>query len=203
MTHTVSELIQIAQHYFPPGVSPGSPGYDVTPEIQRQVSIRAEASRQYGAFQQVLRRLDQRFPDVAAENRSYFLQSPEGAGLDRCFDALLDLPCRRPEEKRHGLQFLISIIVPYYVIYSVCGVTDGDGGWARSVSFLYSEDEKELAAAVSEEIQRAFPGYAQLPLEILRVQVPRVDTQSEHPATLLGCLFSDDWLGRDPDTIVA
>lgn len=53
------------------------------------------------------------------QNYSLFLQSPTAAGtVDRCYTGVLSLPSPRPGEKGSTLEFLVSFVVPYYVIYS-------------------------------------------------------------------------------------
>jgi hypothetical protein len=194
MRHTPEELIAITLQYFPKGMDPDEPGYQQTPEVQRQTTARARASAQYDAFRAVLRRLAARFPGMGIENRSYSLQSPTGSGPDRCFDGLLDLPLRQPEERRRSLQFLISFVVPYYVICSLHGVPDGSPYPKLARSLEIASDEEPFVKAIAEEIETAFPGYEPMPAEVANMVVPEVLAGPGRPATITGCLFSDDWL---------
>lgn len=196
MKHTTEQLIAIAHQYFPRGMEELAPDYDQTPEIQRQRVARMHASAHYDAYRTVLRRIEERFPGVAVENRSYALQSPAGSGLDRCFDGLLDLPLRRSEERRHSLQFLISFVVPYYVIYSLHGVPCGPMTPKRARSFELSSDELPFAKAIAEEIEAAFPGHERMPEDIATTVVPEVTVHPAALAMIIACLFSDDWFGR-------
>lgn len=201
MRHTTKELMAIAHEYFPKGMTRDDPGYDRTPEVQRQTAARAEASARYDAFRSVLRRLEERFPGTVVENRSHALRSPTGDGLDRCFDALVDLPLRRPEERRHSLQLLISFVVPYYVIGSLHGVPDSTDYPRLLRSLILIPDEALVAKAIAEEIEAAFPGHESMPPEVAGTVVPEVSVHPGCPSRLIGCLFSDDWLSWPPPSV--
>jgi hypothetical protein len=123
MKHSVEELTAIAYQYFPRGLWGSDPLYEQTAEYRRRVAERARASSDYDVWRTMLRRIWARFPrelhpEVMVENLSIFMQSPTTGPLDRCFKAALWLPVRGPAEKHHDLGFLISFVVPCYVVYS-------------------------------------------------------------------------------------
>lgn len=103
-------------------MSSSDPLYLETEEYHRRLTARERASSNYEVWREMLRRIGARFPQelhpgVMVENRSIFLQSPTAGPADRCFSGALWLPVREPEEKQHQLAFLISFVVPYYIVY--------------------------------------------------------------------------------------
>jgi hypothetical protein len=123
MNHTLQELVAAANEYFPKGIPGSDPMYGQTPEARRQKAARASASARYDDWQAMLSRLADRFPadqfpGVAPDNWSTFLQVAEATTRDRCYTGVLWLPSSSPEKRGPKLEFLVSFVVPYYVIYS-------------------------------------------------------------------------------------
>ncbi len=124
MKQPVKDLISRSYELFPRGIEQRDPRYAETPEVLRQKAARIPASARYNDWRSMLRRLKERFPDkqfpgVEVHNECLFLQSPTaGADSDRCYTGALWLPARDPGETRHELEFLVSFVVPYYVIQS-------------------------------------------------------------------------------------
>lgn len=123
MKHSVEELTAIAYQYFPRGMSSSERLYTETVEYRRRLTARARASAEYEPWREMLRRIQARFPQelhpgVMVENRSIFLQSPTAGPADRCFSGALWLPVCGLEKNQHQLAFLISFVVPYYVVHS-------------------------------------------------------------------------------------
>jgi hypothetical protein len=208
MKHNAEDLLRISYEYFPRGIEQRDPAYEQSPEFFRQKEARIPASDQYETWRGLLRRLSARFPKerfagVEVSNKSPFLQSPTaGANLDRCFTGELSLPIRSGIETHHWLEFLVSFVVPYYVVGSCCyvPVEPGDpqpaiAGTKLVKSFDLSSDELPFARAIVDEIEKSFPGYEPIEPAIGQMPVPDVDTayRSLGEATIFTCLFSDSW----------
>ncbi len=122
MKHTTAELIKTVYTYFPQGLQEAEPRYKETPEYVRRMEARIPASARFRDWCRMLTRIRERFPDalrdIEIQNFSPFLASPTVAGLDRCYTGGLSLPSRTPEETNHQLEFLVSFVVPYYILRS-------------------------------------------------------------------------------------
>lgn len=205
MKHSVQELIATAYELFPRGIQQGDPAYAQSPELLRQKAARIPASARYDTWRAMLRRLQARFPadqfpGVDVHNESLFLQSPTaGADLDRCYTGALWLPVRAPNEKHHELEFLVSFVVPYYVIYSSRNVLlpqpVGKLETETERSFDLSADEQPFARAIAEEIESTFPGHEPISPEVGLTVVPDVQAGNRWfgESTIFTCLFSDGW----------
>jgi hypothetical protein len=197
MRHTTEQLIAIAHEYFPRGMSFTDPGYQETPEVQRQKAARIPASARYAEWQAFLSRLQDRRPDISVTNGSLFLQVALATLHDRCFDGRIDLPSRDENEKQHYLEVYVSYVVPYYIIRS-CSITyppdrNARFGGTHEKTFELSADEVPFAKAIAEEIRITFPEHEPIPPAIGLTIVPDVETGNRllGEATILSCLFSD------------
>jgi len=204
---STEELIAAAYRYFPRGVSDDDPQYRQTREWLCRERARVRASADYEVWRTMLRRLQARFPiepplGRMVENRSLFMQSPTAGPAERCFMGALWLPVREPGEEQHELGFVVSFVVPYYVVYSSrtvrlappIGLRDSK----RELSFELSACELAFATGIVEEIAGSFPGHGPMPPEVGNTIVPDVCTDLRAPgeATLFDCLFSDSWTSR-------
>lgn len=130
MKHSIRELIATAHEYFPRGIARDDPRYEQTPEVLHQKAARVPVSAQYNRWRAMLQRLEARFPEdqfpgVDIQNNSLFLQGASvGTPWDRCFTGALGLPPRTPDETHHALEFLVSFVVPCYIVCSSCLVED-------------------------------------------------------------------------------
>ena len=123
MNHTVVDLVAKAHEYFPRGIPSVDPRYGQSPEVLRQKAVRVPVSALYDPWRAMLDRLRLRFPEarvpaVHVENACYFLQVATATNHDRCFTGQIWLPARSPLETHHKLEFLVSFVVPYYVLQS-------------------------------------------------------------------------------------
>jgi hypothetical protein len=85
------------------------------------VAARRQAGANNEPWRAMLRRLGDQFPENSVQNRSLHL--PAGS-LDACYSGRLSLPTNTPDEHYHYLGFLVSFLVPYYVVYSLRCVDD-------------------------------------------------------------------------------
>lgn len=197
--HSVTELIAIAYQYFAAEPLPEGMKYQQTTDYLRRQEAHDRASAEYGRWRELLIRLGvafrkEQFPDVAVENRSSFLPSPGGTPWDRCFSAWLWLPPRHPDETHHRLGFLASVVVPYYVIYSVHR-DSGTAGGESEISFELSPDEEPFARQIAMEIEATFPEQEVMPSEVGEVVVPGLTEHWWCPGEgrIFDCLFTETW----------
>lgn len=203
MKHSTAELSEIAYSLFPRGIASGDPEYLGTAQYRHQQEAHARASGEYKVWSRILARTEARFPEerfpgVSVENRSLFLQSPTIEAFDRCFSGALRLPVRGPSEKQHRLGFLVSFVVPYYVVYSgrLAQLDAPRMGMdvENVVSFEMSPDEEPFARGLVEEIEATYPGHVGMTPEVGRVILPDVNVLHDFgEVTLFDCLFSSNW----------
>ena len=225
MKHSVSELFDVVYQYFPRGQwieKPGyprwptllhppksasseryrdwpyqawpPPGYDDTEEQHRLNAASIKAGADPETWRVILRRIDARLPGYVAENGSLHL--PVG-GYGACYTGWIDLPLREPREILYGLRFLVSFVVPYYVVHSCASVnyTDERGKPILDNMLDFSPDEKPCVPVIVEELRAAFAGYEPMPPEIGNLVVPEAVTHFKMmgEATIYGCLFTPYW----------
>ena len=203
MKHSLAELVDIVYSYFPRGLRGDEPRYKQTPEYRRRIEARTPASARFRDWCAMLARLKARFPEglreIGVQNGSPFLASPGAATLDRCFTGALWLPSRDSRETHHELEFLVSFVVPYFVVYGSCMVPRAEPFGARDVEprifFDFTSDEVPFVGAINEEILATFPGYEPMPPEVGKLIVPDVIGGGNlyGESTIYGCLFSDNW----------
>lgn len=114
MRHSINEFIGIVYSYYPRGLLSNDPQYNETEEYRRLVAVRRQAGANNEPWRAMLQRLSNKFPDNSVQNRSLHL--PTGS-WDACYSACLYL-APAPGEYHHTVGFLVSFLVPYYVIYS-------------------------------------------------------------------------------------
>ena len=204
MKHSIPELIEIAYLYFPRGMQGDEASYTQTPEYQRRMQARVQASARFRDWVATLRRIEARLParedlDLIVHNGSPFLASPGASHLDRCFTGALSLPPRSDREEVHKIEFLVSFVVPYYVIYSI-SFTKDDGPPGGLVSgpelaFDFTPDEAPFVEIIKEEILFTFPDHEPMPPDAGKTIVPEVIGGGNlyGESTIYGCLFSDSW----------
>jgi hypothetical protein len=134
-------------------------------------------------------------PENELQNNSSHLPTGEH---DAGYSGRLWLPSRVPHENNHQLGFLVSFLVPSYVVYSAANVLAPSlrlKPVARHVSFVLSPVEEPFAQVLTEEILTIFPGYEPMPPELGNVPVPDVvdGIRSMGSKTLYHCLFTDTW----------
>ena len=121
MKHSLDELIQVAYRYYPRGVSSDDPRYNETEEYGRLVAARRHAGANYAPWRGLLQRLREEFPEREVQDRAFHLPS---GGFDAGYSAWLHLPTNVVGERNHLLGFLVSVLVPGYIVYSSRFVDD-------------------------------------------------------------------------------
>ncbi|MDI3288879.1 hypothetical protein [Polyangium sp. 15x6] len=115
MRHSIDELLAVVYHHHPRGLSVDDPGYASSEDLARLSEARRQAGRNAEPWRAMLRRLREQFPEITVQNRS--LDLPAGGAGDASYSGALHLPPSEGEHV-HTLGFLVSFLVPYYVVYS-------------------------------------------------------------------------------------
>lgn len=195
---SLKEFLKVIYEYYPR--APIGPdhifeGFEQTEEHRRLVAARIRAGTDNGQWRALLSRLRARFPD-AVEDRSFHL--PSGS-FDGAYTGKLTLPPLVPGVETE-LTFLVSFLVPYYVIYRQRWVSPLPGSLPPNeedsdtvpadMSFEFTEEEAPYARAIAEEIEAIF-GYAPMPLVLGKTIVPDawLDPCECGTATILSYLF--------------
>lgn len=121
MMHSTDELFDIVYRYYPRGMPRTDPRYKETEEVLRLAAARRRAGAECDAWRALLRRLEEQFPENNVQNRSLHL--PTG-NCDAGYSGALFLPTSGPGEHFHDVGFLVSFLVPYYIVYSSRVVDD-------------------------------------------------------------------------------
>ncbi len=118
-----------------------------------------------------------------------------------------------PDDGEHAIGFMVSFLVPYYVIYrrryfTLYWVTEppdedidpNDFELERPVEYDehssdFTEEEAPYAREIAAAIEDIFEGYAPMPPEIGKTVIPEVwvGRYGNESATVFECLFSDTW----------
>lgn len=199
MRQTAAELLATVYQFYPRSLEETDPRYRESEEHQRLVQARRQAGSEGNPWRVLLGRLKLRFPSYTVQNNSVHL--PTG-NYDAGYSGLLWLPTRGPHEKDHQLGFLISFLVPAYVLYSTVNVfapTTKSYPIAGYVSLTLSPDEQPFARILTDEILAVFPGFEPMPPEIGNLTVPDVvdGIKSAGDKTLYQCLFTDLYWARE------
>lgn len=206
MRHSINELLEIVYQYYPrdmwtPEVG-YKPGYDDTEEHRRLVAARLRAYAEGQPWLTMLAHLNARFPK-GIQNRSLHLH---GGDCDACYSGWLWIHSQTPGHEKyqwtHCLGFLVSFLVPYYLLYSSRWTLldelneEGEPKKRRETRLELSPDEQPYARALEEEITANFGNhYAPMPPDVGKIIVPDVvpGLRILGEATLYDCLFSDAW----------
>lgn len=118
MKHSVEDLLGIVRDYYPRGISTEDPRYKASPEHRRLVEARRRAGTEKATWNALLERLNRQFPTDGLLNDSLHL--PLGT-MDAAYSGKL-FPTGSKENLTIG--FLVSFLVPYYIVYSSRSVPD-------------------------------------------------------------------------------
>jgi hypothetical protein len=118
MKHQLRDLLQVVYQHYPRATSRISALYEESEEHHRLRAARQRASADPETWRAMLRRLGEAFPECEVIEETSAFES--GAGRS-CW---LVLP-QPPSDQRqavlgavHALAFLVSFLLPYYVVYS-------------------------------------------------------------------------------------
>jgi hypothetical protein len=208
------DLLKVVYQYYPR--APMGPdhifeGFGETEEHRRLVAARIRAGTENGKWRAMLDRLRARFPECEVEDRAYYLAT---GGYDAAYAAKLVLPTLPPNVGQHAVGFLVSFLVPYYVIYRLRwrylpeaaptqneeASKEAQEGPLRPRSTTEEElnfeltEEQTYKRGIAEEIEATF-GFAPMPPALGRVIVPDawISQYDCGTATIFDCLFTDHW----------
>jgi hypothetical protein len=191
MPHTTEQWLDIARSYYALDKGEVGPARHDNPEGRKQREAHVRACDKYREWLAFLERIDTRFPGRQVENRSIFRQGPNTSIYDLAYAGTIDLATRNADERYRYLGFMVSIVIPCYVVYHLARLTDNE----ERVSFVFDGDDLPLAGEIGSEIEATFPGYAPLPEDEGSAIVPGVRTalKPAGTATVYDCLLSDHW----------
>lgn len=194
MKHSCDELFAIAYQYYPRGLWDYDPGYDDTTEFRRLDELRKRAVTD-DAWLSLLERLRIRFHGEI-HNRSISLALQK---IDACFRVTHSLPAQPSDPQGyHEIGLAISLIAPYYVVYSSRKV-DRNPPIVDEVRdfqpFNLCDDETVDAQVMVNEMALLFPKHEPMPPEVGNVVVPDImaGNQGIGKATVYHCFFTDGW----------
>jgi hypothetical protein len=130
MKHSIEELLAVVYRHYPRGIQSEDPRYEDSEEHRRLVAARRAAGAASEPWRALLRRLNERFPECGAQNGSLHL--PTGA-CDAGYCGGLYRRTTPHGEHHHSVEFRVSFLVPYYLVYGFRVVDDtveeaaGDG----------------------------------------------------------------------------
>ncbi|AUX24067.1 hypothetical protein SOCEGT47_046000 [Sorangium cellulosum] len=168
---TRSDLLDIIYQFYPRGLPSYDPRYAHTEEHRRLVEAAHRGRADYGTWEAMLRRLEDRH---RLQNESLHILA---GWVDPAYSARIWLT----EER--ALSFHVSLLGPYYGIH-----LPGIPG------------EELVAREIAREIEATYPGYQPIPPELGNEVVPDVDTDEARlgEATVYVSLLSIVWTWVNP-----
>jgi hypothetical protein len=221
MKPSLEDLLPIIYQYYHPR-SADQDGlaeleeFNETPEHLRLIAARKRAGYEADAWRGLLQRLRERFPSCTVET----MLAPLQAGrYDAAYTGKLNLPFALPHKQdEYALGFLVSFIVPYFLIYRRrCRTMDsaperppasvdeseyseyleahGAPILWEPLGYEFTAEEAPYAKGLIEEIQAAYPGYSPMPPELLDVKVPDAWFSSDEcgTETVFAHVFTTNW----------
>ena len=187
MKHSTAELIDIACRYYPRGIARArTPSDDPAPyknsdEHRRLVAARVEAAARRGPWRAMLTRLREQFPGRGV-NDQVACCPPDF--LRASYEACIELP-PGPGEHGHTVSFLVSFLVPYYVVYATRFVDDPE----QEAAIRRRHEKKVLLGVGGEGEPRVVWA---LPREVVKPEVLAEidrDFEKRQPATRMVISF--------------
>lgn len=146
MKHSIDDLIETVHRHYTRGMSHEDPRRKHTEEYHRLSAARRQAGVDNEPWRALLRRLHVQFPGCIQNNRSLHLPTGE---FDAGYSGELFLP-EAPGEHPRTVGFLVSFLVPYYLVYSTRTVDDvarePPPDAAKSLSFYFGSTMYVLPA---------------------------------------------------------
>lgn len=115
MKYSVDQLFEIAYHHYPRGMLLGSPAYGKTKEYHNFLNTCRQSSEKYEHFHNLMARLTEYFPQHRVMDHAVSLVTPSLV-VPKCA-GMIELP-NDPSELAHLIEFRLSLLAPYYKIYS-------------------------------------------------------------------------------------
>lgn len=120
MKQSFQQIIDTIYRYYSRAGSEEAPDLPRPEQNERLVNARREAGAECSRWLGMLQRLGSLFPESGISNLSIHLKTGQS---DACYSGSLSLP-NKPGERWHTLEFKVSLLGPYYIIYSSRGIDD-------------------------------------------------------------------------------
>jgi hypothetical protein len=185
-------LFQTVYRFYPRGIRQDDPRWLDTDEHRHLVDARLRAGAERGIWRTMLDRIQRQFDCEICDGSLHLISGSYGA----CYSAELVIPERGPEVDRHVLGFMLSFLVPYYVIYSYrrfkLDPVTLDG---RPPATRLEANESELVYwhGIAAEIEKTY-GADPMPVHVGHIKVEDVmpDNRAMGEAMIYDCIFSDN-----------
>lgn len=115
MKHSIDDLFQITYRHYTRGVGRYDPQFKRTPEHACLVAARRRAGAEEAPWRALLERVEEQYLDRDVQNGSLHLHT---GSWDAGYIGRVFLPPTAPAEERREVSFLVSFLVPYYVVYA-------------------------------------------------------------------------------------
>ncbi|MBK8259516.1 MAG: hypothetical protein IPK82_43520 [Polyangiaceae bacterium] len=152
---SVKDMIDVVYTYYPRKIARSDDEYARSPEYQRLIQARRKAGAENGTWRELLRRLGELFPANSVMNDSLHL--PTG-NLDGGYSGMVTLSADTT------IGFLVSFLVPHYVVYCTRSVDVSNPPTASSPgpSIIFVGDTCHILPAWAAKLGALLPGRAEL-----------------------------------------
>jgi hypothetical protein len=129
MKHSIEELVDVVYRYYPRGVSYEDPRRAQTVEDRRLVEARIKAGTDCEGWLDLQRRLNVQFPGMVTDGSVLLKLGTHDAG----YAGSLHVPSAVGDDW-YPLSYRVSVLVPYYIVYSSRIVEELAGAEPRKAS---------------------------------------------------------------------
>lgn len=185
--NSVEALIEIARHYYPPGLYDSDPGYLLSEEALRLEEAREKAGKNNSKWVNLLERLKEALPEAHIEDWTYLRH-------DASYRCRIYLPGAGPgEAESTAVVACVSILAPLYLLYVSQQQHIGGRHPAPDISYTPLPGTEPYWNEAARQIEAIF-GFDPIDLEAGSTPVPNivVGNVGMGKATLLDALFTDD-----------
>jgi hypothetical protein len=190
MKHSTQELLSIVDEFYPRNMWPEAPGYRETPQDLRlmEATRRAGTGVAYQTWQAMIERLSIVFPK-RIHNTSLHLPA---AWRSSCYEGICSL--LKTEEAHHNIDFCVSFLAPYYLVYSWRYFREGR---RFEVRFDLDEEEQIYGRKIADEIEATY-GYEPMTPDVGSVLVAEIEIEGARyhyvgKGTINDYLFTINW----------
>ena len=169
MKHSVSDLLALIGQFYPGARWPGDAGYSETAEDQRFMRAvrKAGTGAAYACWTGMLGRLGAAFPGRIINTSLHLAAASRGP----CYEGICTL--LRTDEAQHNVDFCVSLLAPYYLVYGRRYFREGR---RFEVRFDLDAEEQLYGRVIADEIESTY-GYEPMPPEVGRALVADVEIE--------------------------
>ncbi|HYP27463.1 MAG TPA: hypothetical protein VE262_12160 [Blastocatellia bacterium] len=181
----IEEMRGIIHSYYPRGVPVDDPAYFDSDEARRLEAMRLRAVKNDHDWNRLLEALRAASPDCRIEDWTHL-----ATDKDASYRCRVEMP---PGESLHAVVACVSILVPFYLVYSSQVRRLQDRFAPPEVRYELTDEEAGYGQVVTSNIEAIF-GYSPMPPDIGMQPVSDVAVGNVEigKATLYDCLFTDD-----------